>query len=86
MSGGFNISVEDDVPVLTSATISRIVDEDDINTHWSQGTSPSDGSADGSLTEGSTGAAIVTGTLSGLVSVGADEPGTSVSPPMPLPN
>ena len=75
LSGGFSISVEDDVPVLTSATISRIVDEDDIRTNWSEGTSPSDGNADGSLTEGSTGAAIVTGTLAGLVSVGADEPG-----------
>ena len=61
LSGGFDISVEDDVPVLTSATISRTVDEDDIKTHWSQGTSPNDGNADGSLTEGSTGAAIVTG-------------------------
>ncbi|HKS19362.1 MAG TPA: DUF5801 repeats-in-toxin domain-containing protein, partial [Bradyrhizobium sp.] len=75
LSGGFSITVEDDLPILTTATISRTVDEDDINTAWSQGTSPSDGNGDGSLTEGSTGAAIVTGTLAGLVSVGADEPG-----------
>jgi T1SS-143 domain-containing protein len=76
LSGGLSISVEDDVPVLTGASIARTVDEDDINTAWSQGTSPSDGSGDGSLTEGSTGAAIVTGSLAGLVSTGADEPGT----------
>ena len=76
LSGGLNITVEDDIPLLTSASISRTVDEDDIQTAWSQGTSPSDGSGDGSLTEGSTGAAIVTGTLAGLVAVGADEPGT----------
>ena len=38
LSGGFNISVEDDIPVLTSATISRIVDEDDIKTNWSHET------------------------------------------------
>ncbi|WP_291865952.1 DUF5801 repeats-in-toxin domain-containing protein [Bradyrhizobium sp.] len=75
-AGSFTVQVRDDIPILTSATISRTVDEDDIHTPWSHGTSPNDGSADGSLTEGSTGAAIVTGTLAGLVSVGADEPGT----------
>jgi T1SS-143 domain-containing protein len=75
-SGTFKVDVQDDIPVLTSGTVSIVVDEDDINTAWSQGTSPSDGSGDGSLTEGSTGAAIVTGSLAGLVSTGADEPGT----------
>ncbi len=75
-SGTFKVDVQDDIPVLTGGTVSVVVDEDDINTPWSHGTSPSDGSGDGSLTEGSTGAAIVTGTLAGLVSTGADEPGT----------
>ncbi len=75
-SGTFTVDVQDDIPILTSGTVSIVVDEDDINTSWSQGTSPSDGSGDGSLTEGSTGAAIVTGSLAGLVSTGADEPGT----------
>jgi T1SS-143 domain-containing protein len=74
-SGTFKVDVQDDIPVLTSGTVSIVVDEDDINTAWSQGTSPSDGSGDGSLTEASTGAAIVTGSLAGLVSTGADEPG-----------
>ena len=68
--------MQDDIPVLTSGTVSIVVDEDDIKPPGRTDTSPSDGSGDGSLTEGSTGAAIVTGTLAGLVSVGADEPGT----------
>ncbi|KRR21582.1 DUF5801 repeats-in-toxin domain-containing protein [Bradyrhizobium retamae] len=74
--GTFKIEIQDDIPVLTGASISRTVDEDDILTPWSQGTSPNDGSADGSTTENFTGAAIVSGTLAGLVSVGADETGT----------
>ena len=44
--------MQDDIPVLTSGTVSIVVDEDDIKTPWSHGTSPSDGSGDGSLTEG----------------------------------
>ncbi|QUS39179.1 VWA domain-containing protein [Tardiphaga alba] len=69
------IRFEDDGPSLTGKIIERTVDEDDIRTSWSQGNSPNDGDADGSLTEGSTGAAIVTGSLSSLVKAGADDPG-----------
>ncbi|TKW78136.1 MAG: hypothetical protein DI543_12010, partial [Bradyrhizobium icense] len=72
----FRVQIQDDVPVLTSASISVKVDEDDILTPWSHGTSPNDGNADGSTTENATGAAFVSGSLSSLVSVGADEPGT----------
>jgi T1SS-143 domain-containing protein len=77
VDGKFVVSVDDDVPVFTSATaISRVVDEDDIDTPWSEGRSPEDGDDDGSTTEDSTGAAFVSGSLSSLVSIGADEPGT----------
>jgi len=72
---GPTIRFEDDRPSLTGAVIERTVDEDDIDTAWSQGNHPGDGSADGSLTEGSTGAAIVSGTLSTLIKVGADDAG-----------
>ncbi|HET9717721.1 MAG TPA: DUF5801 repeats-in-toxin domain-containing protein, partial [Pseudolabrys sp.] len=70
-----DIKVRDDVPVLvSSASVHAFVDEDDINNSQSQGTHPNDGSAvDGSLTAGN-GAAIVSGTLTGLVQSGADEP------------
>ncbi|MEH2588349.1 DUF5801 repeats-in-toxin domain-containing protein [Bradyrhizobium sp. AZCC 1721] len=76
-AGTFKMEVQDDIPVLTGASIARTVDEDDILTPWSQGTSPYDGgNVDGSTTEIFTGAAFVSGTLAGLVSVGADETGT----------
>jgi T1SS-143 domain-containing protein len=68
--------ITDDVPYASGTVISRTVDEDDINTPWSHGTSPNDGSADGSTTENSTGAAFISGTLAGLVAPGADLPGT----------
>lgn len=77
--GAFKVQIQDDVPLLTGASLSITVDEDDINNQWSHGTSPSDGNADGSYTDdigAATGAAMVTGTLVDLVSVGADEPGT----------
>ena len=52
------------------------VDEDDIKTHLSHGTSPNDGNADGSFTgdpgSNGPGPATVCGDLSGLVRVGAD--------------
>jgi T1SS-143 domain-containing protein len=67
--------ITDDVPYASGAVISRTVDEDDIDTPWSHGTSPDDGSADGSTTENSTGAAFISGTLAGLVAPGADLPG-----------
>lgn len=67
--------ITDDVPYASSTVISRRVDEDDIDTPWSQGTSQNDGDADGSITENSTGAAFISGTLAGLVAPGADLPG-----------
>ncbi len=67
--------ITDDVPYASNTVISRRVDEDDIDTPWSQGTSQNDGDADGSITENSTGAAFISGTLAGLVAPGADLPG-----------
>jgi Domain of unknown function (DUF5801)/RTX calcium-binding nonapeptide repeat (4 copies) len=72
-TGSLSVDFDDDMPRLTGAIESRIVDEDDIKTAWSHGTSPDDGSADGSITENSTGAAFISGSLGGLVSLGADE-------------
>lgn len=69
------LRITDDVPYASGTAISRTVDEDDIDTPWSQGTSQNDGDADGSITENSTGAAFISGTLAGLVSPGADLPG-----------
>jgi len=67
--------ITDDIPYASGIVISRTVDEDDISTPWSHGTSPDDGSADGSTTENSTGAAYISGTLAGLVAPGSDLPG-----------
>ncbi len=50
------------------------IDEDDIASLLSQGTSPYDGTGDGSGTEAPLGAAIASGSLSGLVDFGADGP------------
>src|SRR6185503_12237470 len=38
-SGTFKVDVQDDIPVLTGGTVSIVVDEDDITTPWSHGTS-----------------------------------------------
>ena len=75
VKGSFTVTVDDDMPVASGQAITAIVDEDDIDTAWSEGTSPNDGNADGSLTNGS-GAAVVSGSLSGIVAAGADEPVT----------
>ena len=75
VSSNIVIRIVDDVPVANGQAVSAIVDEDDIDTPWSEGTSPNDGNADGSLTDGS-GAAVVSGSLAGIVSAGADEPVT----------
>ena len=69
----FTVGVIDDVPILTGETEHRTVDEDDIHTPWSHGTSPNDGPGDGSTTENSSGAAFISGNLSDLVSIGADD-------------
>ncbi len=71
------VNVDDDTPELNGATMSLTVDEDDIATAWSSGTSPDDGYGDGSSTGGTTsavGAAMVEGDFSTLVSGGADQP------------
>ena len=77
LSGGFSITVENDIPLANGAAVTRTVDEDDIDTTWSEGTSPDDGNGDGSFTGDPNvdngGPAFVTGTLSGVVSIGADE-------------
>ena len=66
---------EDDGPTaLTDHAAPVTIDEDDIASLLSQGTSPYDGSADGSNTEFPLGAAIASGSLSGLVDFGADGP------------
>lgn len=67
------IRIKDDVPVVKSvAPIHAFVDEDDISNSQSQGNSPNDGNAEGSNTAAN-GAAIVSGSLAGLVESGADE-------------
>ena len=83
--------VQFDVQVCATPVVLAVVDEDDINNYdpnWetansgiegSTGTSPNDGDGDGSVTgdpeANTTGPAVTTGTLAGLVAVpGADEP------------
>ena len=64
-SGTFTITVQDDVPVLTTATVSDMVEEDDLN------------SARGSATTRTIPRAHQHERLAAsLVSVGADEPGS----------
>lgn len=71
------LKVQDDVPVaVKGAQEVQIVDEDDIKTKLSQGNFPDDGNADGSFTGNPAyatgGPANVSGTVSHLVSFGAD--------------
>ncbi|MEH2513019.1 T1SS-143 domain-containing protein [Nitrobacteraceae bacterium AZCC 1564] len=71
--GTFAVGVDDDLPVLVNGgEVSVSVNENDILTPWSVGTSPNifDGS-----TELFTGAAKVTGTLAAAVKFGADGAG-----------
>ncbi len=71
------VNVDDDTPELNGNTLTLKVDEDDIATAWSSGTSPDDGYGDGSSTGGTTssvGAAMVEGDFSTLVNGGADQP------------
>ena len=72
-----DVGVIDDTPIVKPhASECVIVDEDDIKTHLSHGTSPNDGNDDGSFTgspfSNGPGPATVCGDLSGLVRVGAD--------------
>ncbi len=79
VTGTVRIDVDDDVPTVTGETITRTVDEDDIDTPWSQGNHQDDGDADGSITENNPGnihAAFISGSISAVVSIGADEVGS----------
>ncbi|MFA5712373.1 DUF5801 repeats-in-toxin domain-containing protein, partial [Mycolicibacterium sp.] len=71
--------IEDDGPVAGIGSAHLTVDEDDILTGLSVGTSPNDGGGDGSFTGDplspfDSGPANASGSLSGLVSFGADGP------------
>ncbi len=73
----FSIEIRDDVPELSGAKENRLVDEDDIDTLQSLGTSPKDGEADGSWTGGpgqnGKGGAFIDGSLANLIKGGADD-------------
>lgn len=83
---GGNVRFADDGPSLTGSKISVQVNEDDIETNWSEGTSPHgqgnndpENDGDNSYTENASGSAdgaIVKGSLAGLVTSGADDPAT----------
>jgi T1SS-143 domain-containing protein len=72
----FKVNVIDDVPVPTGPSIGVTVDEDDIRNLRSEGTSPNDGTADGSSSElallGGGFAATVSGSVASTVAFGAD--------------
>ena len=78
LDGQFGVTIRDDIPELTGKKVVKVVDEDDINTDQSEGTSPNDGTGDGSATgnppSDATGPAFVSGSLAGVVESGADEP------------
>ena len=83
LTGKVTVNVTDDVPVLTGTSESKIVNEDDVTTASSIGTSPHwsflpDGENDGddSYTAFPVGPAITGGNLSSLVASGADDPVT----------
>ncbi|AKR54916.1 T1SS secreted agglutinin RTX [Devosia sp. H5989] len=75
---GDHIAFDDDGPTLVAGSVEvRSIYENDINTHWSHGTSPSDGNGEGgpgngSYTDSWSGAAYITGSLANLVNFGAD--------------
>lgn len=75
-----SIGFDDDVPKLTGNSVLVKVDEGDILTSWSQGTTPNDGNADGSYTDNpyyaDSGPAYVSGTLANVVSFGGDGKGS----------
>lgn len=77
---GANLVFRDDGPKLVAdAKEIKVVNEDDINSSWSQGTSPhgqneADGQPQDDDSYTKNGAAFVSGTLAGLVTGGADQP------------
>ncbi|WP_426232614.1 DUF5801 repeats-in-toxin domain-containing protein [Pararhizobium sp. DWP3-4] len=72
----FKVGVIDDAPVVTGTSIGVTVDEDDIRNLRSEGTSPNDGTADGSSSElallGGGFAATVSGSVASTVAFGAN--------------
>lgn len=90
LTSGFVIKVTDDAPKLVGKPIIESVAENDIDTPWSEGTSPNDGKGkyydgkswqyDGSYTgepgSGEPGPAYVFGSLATAVKFGADEQGS----------
>ncbi len=78
LSGLVKVNVTDDAPeIVLAQKISRTVDEDDIKTSQSTGTSPADGQGDGSWTGGpgqnGEGGAFIDGSLASVVKGGADD-------------
>ncbi len=78
LGGQVTISVTDDVPELVARQSEvQVVDEQEIETNWSEGTQPDsypdDSDGNDSYTTSHGGAARVTGSLSHLVQSGADE-------------
>ncbi|GMB79899.1 hypothetical protein NN6n1_06810 [Shinella zoogloeoides] len=69
------IHFKDDAPTLVNAGVANItIDEGDIVTGLSHGSSPNDGNQDGSDTEVGTGAAYASGSVATFVNFGADGP------------
>ncbi|MFP9135964.1 DUF5801 repeats-in-toxin domain-containing protein [Devosia sp. XGJD_8] len=78
VDGAFSVVVDDDMPILVEGAKQWVaVNEDDIDTKLSTGTSPEDGNWDHSYTgspgDENGGGATVSGSLAGLVKSGADE-------------
>ncbi|MBU0834533.1 MAG: VWA domain-containing protein [Alphaproteobacteria bacterium] len=77
LKDAFSITIKDDVPELSGAKEERLVDEDDIKTSRSVGTSPNDGNSDGSFTgspnNNQPGPAFISGSLANLIKGGADD-------------
>ena len=74
---GSQIRFADDGPRLSGTTESKLVNEDDIDSNWSTGTSPhgqysNDPENDGDNSATSNGAAVIRGSLAPLVTVGTD--------------
>ena len=67
------VHFNDDAPTLVAGGVANItIDEGDIFTALSHGTSPNDGNQDGSDTEAGTGAALASGSIAAAVDFGAD--------------
>ena len=80
-SGTLTIDIYDDGPVATGALLDRVVEEEELD-NFSEGSSPIEGSdgnpddTDGPEDATQPDATVITGSLSSLVDMGADNPGT----------